>query len=65
MKKTQELYHIIRKDDETGARLYIASVRDIYTGMAGTLNISARSKSATIDFLRRHGIRCPHRAYRN
>lgn len=65
MKKTQELYHIIRQDDETGARVYIASTRDIYTGMAGTINITARSKAAAIDFLRRHGIRCPHNAYRN
>lgn len=65
MKKTQELYHIIRQDDETSARVYVASIRDIYSGMASTANISARSKSEAIDFLRRHGIRCPLRAYRN
>lgn len=50
MKKTQELYNIIRQDDKTGARVYVASIRDIYSGMASTANISARRKSDAIDF---------------
>ena len=60
-----ELYNV-SKDTRNGITGYWVSTRDIYSGQAGTIFLHEyTNKHDLIASLRRIGIVCPHRAYRN
>lgn len=58
--KNIELLSMIKTPDG-----YNITTRDIYTGLTGSCNLAVTSKRRVLECLRRWGIVCPHRAYRN